>query len=355
MQTAVAKSNAPAVPAVVASTAASAASPAADAPGTADFAALLLGQMSAEPVLAALPDTDPLPATDLAEDGAATDPTQLLAEMGLLLAPAQAPTSAATADATELPADPGSGAKGAATMPLALAVSGKDAPKTELASELAEAKAVGTAPSGVATPATNAPNAALPANFAGVEQKLAEPKAGLTETPSPTSTAALAATTAQPSHAARAEDTLRVATPVRDPAWAAEFGQKVVWLATQDKQSAQITLNPPQMGPIEISLSVKNDHATAHFASANPEVREAIESSMPRLREMLAGVGVELGQTNVSAESFRQAQDWQGGQSSGSGGNGGGRDGDGRAAPSSGAIAATRRIQAGNGLVDTFA
>ena len=41
---------------------------------------------------------------------------------------------------------------------------------------------------------------------------------------------------------------------------------------------------------------------------ANQEVREAIESAMPRLREMLASAGIDLGQTNVSAQSFAQQQ-----------------------------------------------
>ena len=105
----------------------------------------------------------------------------------------------------------------------------------------------------------------------------------------------------------RTELALSVATPVRDQSWSADFGQKVVWLATHDKQMAQITLNPPQMGPIEISLRMDKANATASFFSANADVREAIEAALPRLREMLASSGIELGQTNVSAESFRQA------------------------------------------------
>ena len=99
---------------------------------------------------------------------------------------------------------------------------------------------------------------------------------------------------------------LNVPTPVRDQNWSSDFGQKIVWLAASDKQSAQITLNPPQMGPIEIALNVDKGNATASFTSANAEVREAIETAMPRLREMFASAGIELGQTNVSAESFKQ-------------------------------------------------
>lgn len=104
----------------------------------------------------------------------------------------------------------------------------------------------------------------------------------------------------------RNDGVLKVETPVHDHAWAGDFSQKIVWLATSDKQVAQLTLNPPQMGPIEISLTLNKDSASAFFVSQNAEVREAIESALPRLREMLASAGIELGQANVGAESFRQ-------------------------------------------------
>lgn len=61
------------------------------------------------------------------------------------------------------------------------------------------------------------------------------------------------------------------------------------------------------MGPIEISLNINKDTASAYFISPNAEVREAIETALPRLREMLAGVGIELGQTNVGAQSQQES------------------------------------------------
>ena len=107
------------------------------------------------------------------------------------------------------------------------------------------------------------------------------------------------------------DTSLSLPTPVRDQNWAADFGQKIVWLATNDKQSAQLTLNPPQMGPIEISLSIDKGNASLSFASANAEVRDAIETALPRLREMFASAGIELGHTNVGTESFsQQAGTW---------------------------------------------
>jgi flagellar hook-length control protein FliK len=107
---------------------------------------------------------------------------------------------------------------------------------------------------------------------------------------------------------------LSVNTPVRDQSWATDLGQKVVWLANADKQSAQLTLNPPEMGLIEVSVDVDNGNASVSFASANVEVRDAIETALPKLREMFANAGIELGQTNVGAQSFSQQQAGYGGQ-----------------------------------------
>jgi len=101
---------------------------------------------------------------------------------------------------------------------------------------------------------------------------------------------------------------LSIATPIRDQSWASEFGQKIVWLAANDKQTALITLNPPKMGPIEVSLNLDKGNAIVSFASASGETRDAIDSALPRLRDMFASAGIALGQANVSAESFgRQA------------------------------------------------
>ena len=146
---------------------------------------------------------------------------------------------------------------------------------------------------------------------------------------------------------------LSVPTSYRDQGWATDFSQKVVWLASNDKQSAQLTLNPPQMGPIEISLSVDKGNVTASFSSANADVREAIETALPRLREMFANAGIALGQTNVGAESFQQ-------QAASNGTNHGASqrvpDNAILVANSAGTLPARAfAAQQGNGMVDIFA
>jgi flagellar hook-length control protein FliK len=82
-------------------------------------------------------------------------------------------------------------------------------------------------------------------------------------------------------------------------AWPQQFSDKIVWLARNDQQSAQLTINPPQLGPIQISLYLSGDQATIAFASPHAEVRQAIESAMPQLKEMLSSAGISLGQSNV--------------------------------------------------------
>ena len=149
------------------------------------------------------------------------------------------------------------------------------------------------------------------------------------------------------------EASLSVPTPIRDQNWASDFGQKIVWLANNDKHAAQLTLNPPQMGPIEISLNVDKDKATATFVSANADVRATIETAMPKLREMFASAGIELGQTNVSAESFKQHTGNENGNRSASPWR---NDNAILVADSAGSLPAKSFFtQQGNGMVDIFA
>jgi len=99
---------------------------------------------------------------------------------------------------------------------------------------------------------------------------------------------------------------LSVPVPVTDSRWAQDFSNQIVWLARSDQQSAQISLNPPQLGPVHITLNLKGDQASAVFASPHAEIRQIIEDALPRLREMLAGAGIDLGQANVGAQLGQQ-------------------------------------------------
>ncbi|SOD17445.1 flagellar hook-length control protein FliK [Nitrosomonas ureae] len=99
---------------------------------------------------------------------------------------------------------------------------------------------------------------------------------------------------------------IHVDLPINQPKWGSEFAQKVVWLTSQQNQVAEIHLNPAHLGPVEVMLTITQDQATAQFVSPHLAVREAIQEALPRLREMMADNGIQLGNVMVGADSFQQ-------------------------------------------------
>lgn len=150
----------------------------------------------------------------------------------------------------------------------------------------------------------------------------------------------------------RSDATHSIATPVHDPRWAQQLGDRMVWMTRGDIQSAQININPAQLGPIQINISLNGDQMTAHFVAAHQEVRQALDDAMPRLREMLSGAGINLGQANVGSQTPQQ----QGNGASDMGSNTP-RSGNEEVilSPNDSASASTRPITQGRGLVDLFA
>jgi flagellar hook-length control protein FliK len=141
-----------------------------------------------------------------------------------------------------------------------------------------------------------------------------------------------------------------VASAVGTQGWNTEIGNHMVWMANSQNSRADLVLTPPDLGKIEISVTMNGDHATATFVSASPLVRDAIENAIPRLRDVLANAGVTLGQTQVGAESQRQGTDQF--RDNSFTGSAAVASGAGVNAPVAGISAWTT---AGRGLVDVFA
>ena len=79
------------------------------------------------------------------------------------------------------------------------------------------------------------------------------------------------------------------------------FGTRLVWMAEQRVGHAEIRLNPEHVGPINVRVQLDGEQVRAEFHSAHAEVRQAIEASLPRLRELLGQHGLQLGQADVGA------------------------------------------------------
>ena len=96
---------------------------------------------------------------------------------------------------------------------------------------------------------------------------------------------------------------LPVATHLGRAGWQDEVGQKLTWMAGTSRQQADLVLNPPQLGRIEVTMRFEGDQLSASFASPHAAVRETLENSMVRLREVLADAGITLAHTHVGADS----------------------------------------------------
>jgi flagellar hook-length control protein FliK len=98
--------------------------------------------------------------------------------------------------------------------------------------------------------------------------------------------------------------TTAIGVPVGRPEWGSAVGERIGWLAGQRVQVAELQLTPAHLGPIEVRISLERDVATLSLAAAHAPVREALQASLPRLAEALAGSGLQLGQASVGTESF---------------------------------------------------
>lgn len=155
-------------------------------------------------------------------------------------------------------------------------------------------------------------------------------------------------------HQHGAQSAERLTPRVGTPAWDQALGQKVVWMVGGEMQSASLTLNPPDLGPLQVVLNVSNSQANATFIAAQPEVRQALEAALPKLRDMLGEAGIQLGQASINSGTPNQqggfeAQDSHAGRGHGASGN--------RESAGADSQVRTSRVQpssAGLGLVDTF-
>ena len=96
--------------------------------------------------------------------------------------------------------------------------------------------------------------------------------------------------------------TLAVATPVHSPQWGAAMGRQMITLAQQAQggvQSADIRLDPPELGPLRITLQMQDGMAHAMITSPHAQVRHALEQSLQQLQQQFADNGLSLGQADV--------------------------------------------------------
>ena len=98
-----------------------------------------------------------------------------------------------------------------------------------------------------------------------------------------------------------------VKTPVGAQGWSDEIGTHLAIMAANGREAASLRLSPEHLGPLEVQISMKDGQANVVFGASNADTRNALEQSLPRLREMFAAQGLTLGNANVSRDTPRDS------------------------------------------------
>ena len=246
------------------------------------------------------------PTTPVATDATAPAlPEQLLALLnGLAVATAAAPTAAPIAPTDALPAAlapaaaerAATGAQGAITAKPTLPVLPNALPAAPPATPAeGDATAVFALAMGAAVSAdgdASTPDATLDTTAIGET----------TATPLPS----LSNATTHPLSRATAAAVMANQPLGVDNGFEDGFGSRIAWLADQKIGHAEIRVTPDHLGTIDVRLQLDGNRVNAEFNSAQAEVRHALESSLPRLRDMLGQQGLQLGHADVGQRQAGQ-------------------------------------------------
>ncbi|MDB6062940.1 MAG: hypothetical protein JWM78_3043 [Verrucomicrobiaceae bacterium] len=118
----------------------------------------------------------------------------------------------------------------------------------------------------------------------------------------------------QPAQASAANNnaTATVSIPVAADGWTDAVTDKVMWFSANKINSAEIHLNPPDLGPLQVRISTQHDQTTVYFTSQHAAVRDALDQALPRLRDMMNSQGMQLLDAGVGGQSTAQQQNYRG-------------------------------------------
>ena len=97
--------------------------------------------------------------------------------------------------------------------------------------------------------------------------------------------------------------TSTVPVPVESPDFAAAFGLQVSTLARDGVQRAELHLNPADMGPVSIQITLDGTQARVDFGADVATTRHAIEAGLPELASALRDAGFTLAGGGVAQHS----------------------------------------------------
>jgi flagellar hook-length control protein FliK len=97
--------------------------------------------------------------------------------------------------------------------------------------------------------------------------------------------------------------------PLPSPRFAEEVGARLQWIAEQQGGEATLRISPDGLGPVEIRLKLDGDRVELGFTATQQDTRQALQDALPKLREMLAQQGLQLGHADVGQKHAQSSND----------------------------------------------
>jgi flagellar hook-length control protein FliK len=86
---------------------------------------------------------------------------------------------------------------------------------------------------------------------------------------------------------------------LRSPGWQEAFANRVQVLVDTQVGEARIKLNPPELGAVDVKISLVDDKTYVQLTTVTAAARDELAQSLPRLRELFTVSGLELGGASV--------------------------------------------------------
>jgi flagellar hook-length control protein FliK len=139
----------------------------------------------------------------------------------------------------------------------------------------------------------------LPANQASPVLPPVTPTGGTAATQAGLLANAGLAAAASGGHGAQAAAGPALAPLADADSFADGLGERLLALGSDGLQTARLRLHPETLGPLEVRIRVAGGQAEVWFGTQQGQARDAIEGTLPRLREMFTAQGLELGRVQV--------------------------------------------------------
>lgn len=117
-------------------------------------------------------------------------------------------------------------------------------------------------------------------------------------------------TATQQATAAQKMDPAMAPLNIRQEQVSDEVAERINMMMAKNLKHVDIRLDPPEMGRMHIRLNMGADSAGVQFTVSNQQARDAIEQSLPRLREMFAQQGIQLADTSVQQQNSGESSQY---------------------------------------------